>query len=108
VVIILVGGVTWLLALPHWPIINVLFLSGPLVGSLIWPVIAGLFWDGLNHNLVLVGIGLGSVCGLISYFTIGWFVASLVGTAVSMIFTLLSRKVKPTPFSPTHQPIPST
>jgi hypothetical protein len=31
-----------------------------------------------------------------------------VGTAVSMIFTLLSRKVKPTPFSPTHQPIPST
>ena len=108
VVIILVGGVTWLLALPHWPIINVLFLSGPLVGSLIWPVIAGLFWDGLNRKLVLVGIGLGSVCGLISYFTIGWFVASLVGTAVSMIFTLLSRKFKPMPFPSTHQPIPST
>jgi len=104
----LVGGVTWLLALPRWPIINVLFLSGPLVGSLIWPVIAGLFWDGLNRKLALVGIGLGSVCGLISYFTIGWFVASLVGTAVSMIFTLLSRKVKPMPFPSTHQPFSST
>ena len=91
-VIILVGGITWLLALPHWPIINVLFLSGPLVGSLIWPVIAGLFWEGINRKLVLFGIILGSISGLVAYFTIGWFVASLVGAAVSMVFTLLSRK----------------
>ena len=81
-----------MLALPHWPIINVLFLSGPLVGSLIWPVIAGLFWEGINRKLVLFGIILGSISGLVAYFTIGWFVASLVGAAVSMVFTLLSRK----------------
>ena len=103
-VIILVGG---FMVAGTTLIINVLFLSGPLVGSLIWPVIAGLFWDGLNRKLVL-GIGLGSLCGLISYFTIGWFVASLVGTAVSMIFTLLSRKFRPMPFPPTYQPVSST
>ncbi|NDG99816.1 MAG: urea transporter [Opitutae bacterium] len=99
-VIFLVGGVTWLMALPHWPIINVLFLSGPLVGSLIWPVIAGLFWEEINRSVALAGIVLGSLAGLFSYFWIGWFVAALVGTGVSMLFSLTARYIRPSSFPP--------
>ena len=97
-VIFLVGGVTWLLALPHWPIINVLFLSGPLVGSLIWPVIAGLFWEEINRSVALAGIVLGSLAGLFSYFWIGWFVAALVGAGVSMLFSIAARYIRPSSF----------
>ena len=98
VVIIAVGVFAWLLAAPHWPIINALFISGPLVGSLIWPVIAGLFWVKINRPLVLSGIILGSALGVVAYFTLGWFTASLVGAGVSMLFTVTARFLAPKPF----------
>lgn len=97
-VILVVGVVTWSLAAPHWPIINALFLSGPLVGSLIWPVVAGLFWQELNRPLALVGIVLGSALGVWAYFALGWFTASLVGAGISMLFTIAARWIRPTPF----------
>ncbi len=100
-VILIVGGLTWLLAAPHWPIIEALFISGPLVASLIWPVIGGLFWRGLNRSLVLTGIVLGCGLGVTAYFTLGWFTASLVGAAVSMLFTLAARWIAPTDFPET-------
>lgn len=100
-VILSVGLFAWLLALPHWPIINALFISGPLVGSLIWPVIAGLFWKKINRNLAITGILLGCVAGVAAYFTLGWFTASLVGTAVSMFFTILARYISPENFPST-------
>lgn len=94
-----VGLITWLLAVPHWRIIEALFISGPLVGSLIWPVIAGLFWRGVRRSLVLAGILVGCVCGLVAYFTLGPFTATLVGTAVSMLFTIAARIVSRSDFS---------
>lgn len=97
-VIICVGLISWLLAAPHWPIINALFISGPLVGSLIWPVIAGLFWKGMNKGVVLWGILIACAAGVTAYFTLGWFTASLVGAGVSMIFTIVARFARPTPF----------
>lgn len=98
-VILGVGVVTWLLAAPHWPIIQALFISGPLVASLIWPVIAGLFWQRLNRPIALSGVVAGSLLGVTAYFTLGWFTASLVGAGVSMVFTLLARCIAPRPFS---------
>lgn len=98
VVIFLVGGVAWALAAPHWPIKQALFISGPLVGSLIWPVVAGLFWRRINRPIVLGGIVAGSALGLTAYFTIGWFTATLVGAGVSMAGTLLARLIAPRPF----------
>lgn len=100
-VIIGVGLFAWLLAFPKWPIINALFISGPLVGSLIWPVIAGLFWQKINRPLVLLGILAGSVAGVTAYFMLGWFTASLIGTAVSMLFTITARSIVPKPFPAT-------
>ncbi|MDF1849215.1 MAG: hypothetical protein P1U85_00160 [Verrucomicrobiales bacterium] len=98
IVILSVGALTWLLAAPHWPIINALFISGPLVGSLIWPVIAGLFWKRVNRGFVIAGILAGSALGVWAYFTLGWFTASLVGAGVSMVATLLGRFISPGPF----------
>ncbi|MFD2257364.1 urea transporter [Luteolibacter algae] len=97
VVIITVGLISWLLAVPHWPIINALFISGPLVGSLIWPVVAGLYWKKINRSIVLIGILLGCAGGVTAYFTLGWFTASLAGTAISMIFTISARFLNPSP-----------
>lgn len=103
-VIISVGIFAWILAAPKWPIINALFISGPLVGSLIWPVIAGHFWKHINRNIVLLGIILGCAAGVTAYFQLGWFTASLVGTAISMFFTILARFISPQSFppSPSH------
>jgi urea-proton symporter len=99
-VIVGVGVLAWVLAAPHWPIIQALFISGPLVASLIWPVIAGLFWSHFNRNLVLVGVVVACVLGVGAYFTLGWFTASLVGAAVSMLFTLAARFIAPRPVNP--------
>ncbi len=95
-----VGLAAWLLALPHWPIVNALFISGPLVGSLIWPVVAGLFWRGVNRRLVLAGIVAGSALGLAAYFLLGWYTAALVGTGVSMLFTVAAGRFGAKPFEP--------
>lgn len=98
VVVIGVGLLTWCIAAPHWPIINALFISGPLVGSLIWPLIAGLFWKRINRALVLAGIVLGGAFGVWAYFAHGWFTGSLVGAGVSMIATIAACFLTPTPF----------
>ncbi len=92
VVIVGVGALTWLLAY-HFSnsILEVLFVSGPLVGSLIWPVIAGLYWRRLNRGLALIGIATGSLLGLVAYYQLGWFTATVVGAGVSMLFTVAAR-----------------
>lgn len=92
------GLLGWLLALPRWPIQHALFLSGPLVASVIWPVIAGLYWRKVNRNLVIAAMLLGSGTGLYAYFEIGWFTASLISVFVSMILTVAGRFVKPESF----------
>ncbi len=86
-----IGLIAWLLALPRWPLQHALFLSGPLVASVIWPVIAGLYWQKVNRGFIIVAMVLGSATGLIAYFKIGWFTASLVSVAVSMAITVAGR-----------------
>lgn len=100
VVIIGVGIVAWCFAVQRWPIVNVLYSSGPLVASLIWPVVAGLYWKKLNRPLVITGIIAGSGLGVIAYYhpAFGWYTASLVGAAISMIATIAARWIAPAPF----------
>lgn len=96
-VTILVGLLAWLLSLNRWPIVQVLYSSGPLVASLIWPIIAGLYWRKINTSLVLAGIVLGSGLGLWANFSeaLGWYTASLIGAAISMVMTIAARWISP-------------
>jgi len=98
--IIVVSLVAWGLALSGWNIDQVLFSAGPLVASLIWPVIAGLFWKRLNRPLVVVGMLSGCVAGLLCYFHLQTYTGALVGAAVSMTFTIAARWIAPSPLEP--------
>lgn len=98
IVIVSVGLAAWLLALPRWPLQHALFISGPLVASVIWPVIAGLYWKKINRHFVVAAMLLGSAAGLTAYFQIGWFTASLISVAVSMTITLAGRFIHPESF----------
>lgn len=98
VAILLVAVVAWFLAISGLDLDVVLFSAGGLVASLIWPVIAGLFWKGCNRTLVLVGIVLGVIVGYYFYFEVETYTGALAGGAVSMLFTVLSYFIKTTPF----------
>ncbi len=98
-VVVGLGGLTWLLCAGDFgDLLQVLFLSGPLVGSAIWPVIAGLYWQRANRPGAVAAMLLGSAAGLWAYFAIGWFVASLIGTAVSMATVVVTTLAFPQPF----------
>ncbi len=80
---------TWLVCLPRiGTLASVLFFAGPLVGSMIWPIVTGLYWRRATTTGAIGGMLLGGGVGLISYFEIGWYVASTIGTAVSMVWVL--------------------
>ncbi len=91
------GVVTWLLCGLKMNLLQILFLSGPLVASTIWPIIAGLYWERTNRHGVAAALLLGSGVGLWAYFAIGWFSASLISAAVSMTCVCLTTWLRPGP-----------
>jgi Na+/proline symporter len=90
----IVGGLglfAWLVCLPRiGTLATVLFFAGPMVGATIWPIATGLFWKRANTTGALLGMVTGSACGLFAYFQLGWYTASLIGAAVSMLVVVLS------------------
>jgi Na+/proline symporter len=99
-VILGTGLLTWAVCLPKvGTLATVLFFAGPMVGSTIWPIIGGLYRSDINPRAATWAMLLGSASGLIAYFTIGWQTASLIGTAVSMLVTLLGTRLFPHNFS---------
>jgi len=86
VLTLVLGLGVWLICLPRiGTLATVLFFAGPLVASMIWPIVTGLYWPFANKWGALSGMILGSGIGLLAYFQVGWYVASLVGGTVSMI-----------------------
>ena len=99
VVIVGVGITTWAICLPKiGTLATVLFFAGPLVGSTIWPIIAGLFWRSANPFGAVLAMILGSTIGLLAYSRIGWYSGALVGTAVSFVVVVLASLVRPQSF----------
>jgi len=83
------GAVTWLVCLPNiGTLATVLFFAGPLVGSTIWPILVGLYSRRANPHAAVAAMILGSGVGLWAYVTIGWYTASLIGTAVSLVIAV--------------------
>jgi urea-proton symporter len=90
--VLFLGLAAWIVALPNISdLASVLFFAGPLVGSCIWPIVGGLYFDRPGPWAASLAMVCGSAAGLIAYFTIGWFVASLIGAAVSgVVFGLMT------------------
>ena len=99
-IIVGLGIVTWLLCAPRLGnLTEVLFLSGPLVASAIWPVLTGLYWRQANRLGALLAMLLGSAIGLVAYYTIGWFAASLISAVVSMLVVVVMTLAAPQDFA---------
>lgn len=85
-VIIALGGVTWFICIfEARNLMAVLFFAGPLVGSAIWPVIAGLFWKSASGPGACAAMVLGSIAGMVAYFGWGMYTGAVVATIVSCI-----------------------
>lgn len=97
--IIGLGALAWLIALPNvGTLAAVLFFAGPMVGSCIWPIVGGLYFKRPSPMAASLAMISGSVIGLIAYFAIGWFVASLVGATISGIVFLVGTLCLPDDF----------
>lgn len=93
------GVLTWAVCLPRiGTLATVLFFAGPLVGSMIWPIVTGLYWRSANPAGAVGGMLLGAGVGLVCYFAIGWYVATLIATAVSMVWVLICARLSKTRF----------
>ena len=94
-IVVGLGLVAWLVCLPRiGTLATVLFFAGPMVGSTIWPIVTGLYWKKANYKGAFWGMLAGTAVGLLAYFELGWYTASLIGATISMIvviaFTQLS------------------
>jgi Na+/proline symporter len=99
-VIVALALVTWGVCLTgKQDLASLLFRAGPLVGSLTWPIVAGLYWSKTNRHAVIAAMVAGSATGLWAHHTWGWYTAALVGTAVSMVLTLVGSAIRPHDFS---------
>lgn len=93
------GVFTWTVCMPRiGTLATVLFFAGPLVGAMIWPIVTGLYWRSANSVGAVGGMLLGAGVGLVCYFVIGWYVATLIATAVSMVWVLACSRLSKTRF----------
>lgn len=98
-IIISLGIVTWLLCVPRLTTLaELLYFTGAFVASTIWPIVAGLYWQRTNRVGAALAMLLGTVVGLYSYFAIGFYVAALIGAAVSMLIVVVSTWLWPQNF----------
>jgi Na+/proline symporter len=99
-VILGLGVLTWLLCAPRVATLaELLYFTGAFVASTIWPIAAGLFLRNASTAGAVAGMVLGSAAGIYSYFAIGFYVAALVGAAVSMSCVLVAMWLKPQAFA---------
>lgn len=99
IIIVGLGVLTWLLSLPNIDTLGkILHLTGAFVASTIWPIAAGLYWRKTNPTGATTAMILGSAIGLGAYYMIGFYVAALVGAAVSMSIVLISTLIRPRDF----------
>ncbi len=100
VVIVTIGFLAWAICLPRiGTLASVLFFAGPLVGSTIWPILSGLFWEKLTGTTAFLAMLIGSLLGLFSYFYIGWYAATLISTLVSMTFVFCGHQFTQSKFN---------
>ena len=99
-IVIGLGVVALLVCLPRiGTLATVLFFAGPLVGSTIWPIATGLYWQKANARGAILGMVLGTAAGLVAYFQLGWYTGALVGATVSMLVVVVCSYAFPAKFN---------
>jgi len=83
------GALTWMLSVPHMATLgSLLQFMGAFVASTIWPIAIGLLYRKGSGVQASAAMMLGTMFGLVAYFTIGFYVAALVSAVVSMLVML--------------------
>ena len=99
-VVIGLAAVTLLLSLPRLDsLASVLFFTGALVASTIWPVAYGLYWAHANRHAAIAAMVSGSVCGLLAYVLIAPYCAALISAAISALVMVVGSEMRPERFS---------
>ena len=92
-IIIGLGIFTWLLCYPRLTTLaSLLYFTGAFVASAIWPIVFGLYFRRASPTGASAGMILGSGFGLLAYFTIGFYVAALVSSAISLVVMALASR----------------
>ena len=85
-----------------WPrldsLASVLFFTGALVASTVWPVACGLYWRTANRTAAIAAMLAGSVVGLLAYVLIAPYCAAVFSAAVSAIVMLMGSRFWPERF----------
>jgi len=80
------GVITWLFCLPQIATLGALLnFAGAFVASTIFPILLGLYNPRLTGGAAALAMALGTAVGLVSYFSIGFYVAALSACAVSAV-----------------------
>jgi Na+/proline symporter len=99
-VVIGLGVVTLALSWPRLDsLASVLFFTGALVASTIWPVAYGLYWRSANRVAAIAAMVAGSGCGLLAYTLIAPYCAALISAAVSALVMAVGTQLWPESFS---------
>jgi len=90
-VVIGTAVVAWGLCLPKvGTLATVLFFAGPMVASMIWPIVAGLYWRRASASSAVAGMVGGTAVGLYVYFAVGWYAASMASALVSAVLVIVT------------------
>ncbi|RLT93000.1 sodium:solute symporter family protein [Ketobacter sp.] len=89
-VILCLGLLTWLLCLERVTTLGELLnFAGAFVASTIWPIVFGLYRPRLGGLYAGLAMLLGTLCGLVAYVQIGFYVAALTSCLVSLVVCLI-------------------
>jgi urea-proton symporter len=98
-VVIGLGVLTWLLCLPKVATLGALLnFTGAFVASAIWPIVFGLYHQGLTGRFATAAMALGTITGLVLYFVIGFYVAAISACLMSLAVCLMGLLFAPGKF----------
>ena len=99
--LMVVGLAVGTLAL-SWPRLDslrsVLFFTGALVASTVWPVACGLYWRSANRGAAVLAMFSGSIVGLIAYVVIADYCAAVFSAAISAVVMVVGSRCWPERF----------
>ena len=98
----MVVGLSVLTLALSWPRLDswasVLFFTGALVASTVWPVACGLYWSSANRWAAIVAMAAGSAVGLSAYVLIAPYCAAVFSAAVSAVVMVVGSRWQPEGF----------